>query len=187
MQPARKPAADLHTNGGRHDERRRDRPPIRRPIAGGNPGSLRRDSARVDGRRREAPARLDAQPLDAAGVPDFDRATLAADVRTIADHLAARAARCAVRSRSTWPLADWTHAELELDDRILAGDPAGLRDAVAEALIALTAAAAAIDATLARWTGPLRHPVATPARLDELAARAAAGFDLFPTTGAARC
>jgi hypothetical protein len=121
--------------------------------------------------------------MDAAGVPDRARRALAGDVQAIAHNLATRASVYARRTRATWPLADWTAAELELDARLVAGDPAALRDAVTEALVALTAAADDLDATLARWTGPLAAPIATPARLDELAARAAGGFSLFTTTG----
>jgi hypothetical protein len=126
---------------------------------------------------------LVAAPLAPAGIPDRERRTLAGDVQAIAHDLAVRARVYARTSRPTWPLADWAAAELELDARLEAGDPAALRDAVAEALVALATTADAIDATLARWTGPLVAPVASPGRLHELAARAAAGFELFTTTG----
>lgn len=181
MTPARKPAADLHRKEPAHVSRRRNRPPARRPEPRGNPRGLRSHPRDLEPGGGRTPPSLDEPALECARVPNAARRALAADVHTVAATLALRAERCAAHARPAWPLADWTAAELELDARIEAGDAAGLRDAVAEALVALEAAAAAIDATLARLTGPLRHPVATPGRLEELAARAAGGFALFTT------
>lgn len=77
------------------------------------------------------------------------------------------------------PLADWSTADLELDARILAGDPAGLHDAVVAAITTLRDLRDAIDRSMAtpvnsNATGPIR------ARLAELRRRAATGHELFP-------
>lgn len=91
-----------------------------------------------------------------------------------------RRSQACQRCCPTAPLAAWP-VEADLDGRITAGDPVAYFDAVVEAIEQLEAVRDALDRLLTDPSGPFVHGKGSAGRLRELAARAAAGNDLFET------
>lgn len=69
-------------------------------------------------------------------------------MQAVGEQLAARATVCQQLATRAASLADWRAAAAELDARIVAGDPAGLYDAVVDATELLGELRTVIDATL---------------------------------------
>jgi hypothetical protein len=105
-----------------------------------------------------------------------------ARVIQLATSLTTRAQLCRGCAASA-PLASWDSANLDLDDRIAAGDATALFDLVVEAIAELSAIRDAIDSQIVvPAAGPLGGR-GTLARLNDLQRRAACGMSLFGGDG----
>lgn len=134
----------------------------------------------MDASRNQEPRSLHESPASDSRLHHANRRHQSARaVCAIAHQLAARAAIFERLLLDAPPLADWRIAERPLDDRIIAGDAAGLHDCVVEALEVLERIRREIDRQL---TAPA---AAIPTgdrgqRIQELGRRARAGLDLYP-------